>query len=61
MEMEREREKGNSLGVPYQRPSAGSGTEEAAIRLIVSRCARSSTVSDRKTIREQEGGSADST
>lgn len=38
--METGREKGNSLGVPHQRAGARSRADEAAIRLIVSRCVR---------------------
>lgn len=51
--METRGEKGNSLGVPHQRPSTVNSTEEAAIRLIVSHSVCFSAVSDRKTIREQ--------
>ncbi len=52
-------EKGNSLGVPHQRPSTLNSREEAAIRLIVSHSAQFSAVPDRKTIREH-GAIADS-
>ena len=49
-------EKGNSLGVPHQRPNR----EEPAIRLIASHSVWFSAAPDRKTIREQ-GAIADST
>lgn len=54
------RERGDSLGVPHQRPSTLNNREEPAIRLIVSHSVRFSAVPDRKTIREQ-GATADST
>lgn len=53
-------EKGNSLGVPHQRPSTLNNREEPAIRLILSHSVRFSAVPDRKTIREQ-GPIVDST
>ncbi len=50
-------EKGNSLGVPHQRPGTLNSTEEAAIRLIVTHSVQFSAVPDRKTIGEQGGQS----